>query len=207
MRDDGGMRSRAAGESALLVECGSHAEVAAAYTLLQERRAEIGAGEIVPAARTVLLDGLRDPVAVAALIAGWNPSGAVEMVDGSEIVLPVRYDGADLDEVARQWDCTTADVVSVHTATTFRVAFCGFAPGFAYCTGLPVERAVARRTDPRARVPAGSVALADEYTGIYPTASPGGWQLIGRTDTRLWDAAADPPVLLAPGTRVRFVRA
>ena len=90
-------------------------------------------------------------------------------------------------------------------ATELTVAFVGFAPGFAYCTGLPPELAVPRLDRPRARVPAGAVGLAGEYTGVYPTASPGGWRLVGRTDARLWDTDRDEPALLTPGTRVRFV--
>jgi KipI family sensor histidine kinase inhibitor len=85
------------------------------------------------------------------------------------------------------------------------VAFSGFAPGFGYLTGLPPDLHVPRRDTPRTRVPAGSLGLAGPYAGIYPRASPGGWQLIGRTELELWDAHRDPPALLAPGTRVRFV--
>jgi KipI family sensor histidine kinase inhibitor len=97
------------------------------------------------------------------------------------------------------------EVIARHLATEFRVAFCGFAPGFGYLTGLPAELAVPRLATPRPRVPAGSVGLAGAYTGIYPSASPGGWLLIGRTDVVLFDVAADPPALLGPGARVRFV--
>jgi KipI family sensor histidine kinase inhibitor len=85
------------------------------------------------------------------------------------------------------------------------VAFCGFSPGWAYLKGLPEELAIPRLETPRARVPAGSVALADTYAGIYPTASPGGWRIVGRTGVQLFDAERDPPALLSPGTRVRFV--
>ena len=98
-------------------------------------------------------------------------------------------------------------MVATHTATGSWWRSCGFAPGFAYCTGLPPELAVPRLDRPRARVPAGSVGLAGEYTGVYPSASPGGWRLLGRTDAVLWDAAATQPALLAPGTRVRFKEA
>ena len=158
---------------------------------------------MVPAARTVLLDGLADPDRVLALVAGWTAPPIPE-APGSEVELTVRYDGADLGEVARQWQVDPAEVVRIHTGTVFRVAFCGFAPGFAYCTGLPAGRTVRRQPSPRTAVPAGSVALAGEYTGVYPTASPGGWQLIGRTDADLWQPERQPPALLVPGTRVRF---
>ena len=119
------------------------------------------------------------------------------------------YDGADLADVARLWGVTEAEVVARHTGTEFRVAFCGFAPGFPYLLAaedLPGgDGRVPRRASPRPAVPAGSVGLADRWCGIYPTASPGGWQLLGRTDLTLFDPAREPPALLPPGTRVRFV--
>lgn len=204
--NNGRMQALRVGERALLVECTDAQAVAAAYRLLRERAAELGAEEIVPAARTVLLDGLADPEATAVRIAGWEPAAADRPV-GALIEIPTRYDGADLDEVARQWQTTSADVVRIHQEATFEVAFCGFAPGFAYCTGLPAGLSVARHPRPRAVVPAGSVALAGEYTGVYPTASPGGWQLIGRTPATLWFPDRARPALLVPGDRVRFVDA
>jgi KipI family sensor histidine kinase inhibitor len=97
------------------------------------------------------------------------------------------------------------EVPAIHAAAEFCVAFCGFAPGFGYLTGLPARYDVPRRATPRTAVPAGSVALAGPYTGVYPRSSPGGWQLIGTTDAVLWDHARVPAALLAPGTRVRFV--
>jgi KipI family sensor histidine kinase inhibitor len=96
------------------------------------------------------------------------------------------------------------EVVRIHLGTVFVVAFCGFAPGFAYCTGLPDGFTVRRRPEPRPRVPTGSVALAGEFTSVYPRSSPGGWQLIGTTDTVLWDETREPPSAIAPGTIVRF---
>ncbi len=120
------------------------------------------------------------------------------------VVLPVRYDGADLAEVAALWGVAEEEVARVHSGIEFRVAFCGFAPGFGYLTGLPERLHVPRRATPRTAVPAGSVGLAGPYTGVYPRSSPGGWQLIGRTDAVLWDPAREPAALLAPGTRVRF---
>jgi KipI family sensor histidine kinase inhibitor len=97
-----------------------------------------------------------------------------------------------------------AEVVARHTAGEYRSGFCGFAPGFAYLTGLPPELHVPRRETPRTRVPAGAVGLAGPFAGAYPRASPGGWQLVGRTDAVLFDVDRDPPALLAPGIRVRF---
>ena len=196
------MRAQLVGEHAVLVTCADSAEVRAVYADL--RSAGLGAVEVVPAARTVLLDGLADPESVLDVLTDRQVPVLDTTADTAEVVLDVRYDGPDLDEVARQWDVSTAEVVRIHRTATFVVDFCGFAPGFAYCTGLPDGLTVRRRTEPRTAVPAGSVALAGEYTGVYPTASPGGWQLIGRTDTVLWRPDADPPALLTPGTRVRF---
>ena len=96
-------------------------------------------------------------------------------------------------------------MVAAHTAATWIVAFCGFAPGFGYLVGDDPRLRVPRRAESRTRVPAGSVALADGFTGIYPRSSPGGWQLLGRTDVAVWNLDRDPPGLLRPGTRVKFV--
>lgn len=201
------MQVRRVGEHGLLVECADQAEVSASYALLRSREALVEAVDIVPAARTVLLDGLSDPMATAELISPWQAT-----VDGSSgrpvlVEIPTVYDGADLGEVARQWGMTKAEVVSTHRDTVFEVAFCGFVPGFGYCTGLPADLGVTRREEPRVAVPAGSVALAAEFTAVYPRESPGGWQLIGRTSIGLWDPDAADPALLAPGVQVRFVDA
>jgi KipI family sensor histidine kinase inhibitor len=120
------------------------------------------------------------------------------------VEVPVVYDGADLDGVAAIWRVSRAEAIRRLTARELRVAFCGFAPGFAYLTGLPAAWTVPRLATPRPAVPAGSVALAGPYAGIYPTASPGGWRLVGRTDVNLFDVHRDPPALLTPGTRVRL---
>lgn len=213
MRENAAMRTRLVGQHALLVECADAADVAATYVALQRRSAELGAAEVVPAARTVLLDGVQDAAAVARTLAGWTVEpnavepNAVEPSGAPVVEVPVTYDGPDLAEVARQWGVTTTEVIRIHQETAFTVAFCGFAPGFAYCTGLPTGLVVSRRPEPRAKVPAGSVAMAGEFTSIYPTASPGGWQLIGTTEIAVWRPRAAQPALLAPGARVRFVDA
>jgi KipI family sensor histidine kinase inhibitor len=198
---------RVVGAAALLIECADAAEVEAWRGELWRRReaAELAAVEIVSGARTVLLDGLRDPVATARLVAGWAPPPAAAAVEGPLVEIPTVYDGADLDGVARLWDVTRTEAVARLSGADLRVAFCGFAPGFSYLAGLPPEWSVPRLDSPRARVPAGSVALAGPYAGIYPTASPGGWRLVGRTGVTLFDVECDPPALLAPGTRVRLV--
>jgi KipI family sensor histidine kinase inhibitor len=192
------------GADALLVEVD---DAAAALALYRAARAEgVPARDVVPAARTVLFSGLEDADLLVAQLAGLA-SGPAAAVEAPTIDVPTRYDGADLEDVARRWGMTVAETVATHTSLDFVVAFCGFAPGFAYCTGLPAPLAVPRHDDPRPRVPAGSVGLAGEFTGVYPTASPGGWRLLGRTDLVLWDAARDDPATLVPGTRVRFVEA
>jgi len=119
----------------------------------------------------------------------------------------VHYDGADLEAVARLSGLSAAEVVARHCAPVYTVAFCGFAPGFAYLAGLDDALRLPRRAVPRTRVPAGSVAIADRYTAVYPHSSPGGWNLLGRTDAVVWDAEREPPAMLAPGGRVRFVPA
>jgi KipI family sensor histidine kinase inhibitor len=121
------------------------------------------------------------------------------------IEIPVRYDGDDLESVAERAGLTIAAVIAAHVSATYSVAFCGFAPGFAYLAGLDPALHLPRRVAPRTRVPAGSVAVAAEYSAVYPTASPGGWHLLGRTDLAMFDPARTPAVLLEPGCTVRFV--
>jgi KipI family sensor histidine kinase inhibitor len=202
------MRVRRVGQRGLLVECADVAAVEAAYAALRAQADRLGAVDIVPAARTVLLDGLADVEAVAELVADLEPAPQQPTSRAGAVVeVPVTYDGPDLEEVARQWHVEPAEVVRIHRATEFTVAFCGFVPGFAYCTGLPEDLLVRRRSEPRARVPAGAVAVAGEFTSVYPSASPGGWQLIGRTDVPVWRPEAVSPALLEPGARLRFVDA
>lgn len=159
--------------------------------------------DVVPGARTLLLDGIDLETARRELQA-WTPAGGTP-VEGTVREIGCVYDGPDLEEVAAQWRVSAADVVRIHTSIVHTVAFCGFAPGFAYLTGIGESRTVARRSTPRTAVPAGSVGVASVYTGIYPTRSPGGWQLLGRTEAVVWDPDRRPPALLEPGDRVRFV--
>ncbi len=194
------------GAAAVLVELDDIAAVLALHAEIERRRAGGWAPsltDVIPAARTILLDGVPDPAAVGRELRGWDVRPAAAP-DGPVVEIPCRYDGADLAAVASAWRVTEPEVARVHAGPEYRVAFCGFAPGFAYLSGLSEELAVPRRATPRTAVPAGSVALAGSYTGIYPRSSPGGWQIIGRTDAVLWDASQDPPALLTPGTRVRF---
>lgn len=203
------MRAIEVGAAALLIECADAAEVEAWRAELWRRRdgGEITAVEVVPGARTVLLDGVPDPAATADLIAGWPLPPPADRAAGPLVEIPVAYDGADLSWVASHWGVSVPAAVERLAGAELRVAFCGFAPGFAYLTGLHREWAVPRLPSPRPKVPAGAVGLAGEYAGIYPTASPGGWRLVGRTGRVLFDVDHDPPALLTPGTRVRLVPA
>lgn len=197
------MRVRPYGDAALLVEPDDPSQV---LPLVAAVRAEPGVVEVVPAARTLLVSAAPD---VLARLADRLPSFASVRVDGaenqaSEVVLEVRYDGPDLADTAAALGLSNAELVRRHAAGRYTVAFCGFAPGFGYLTGLDPALHAARLAEPRTRVPAGAVGIAGEYTGVYPRPSPGGWRLIGHTDTDLWDAGRTPPALLGPGTRVRF---
>jgi len=201
------MRFRSAGPSALLVEVDTLDEVRALHTRIERERARgwaPGLIDVIPAARTVLLDGVPDQPGLAGELRSWSvaplPPGASRVVE-----IECRYDGPDLADVAAQWAVSPGRVAAIHAALPHEVAFCGFAPGFPYIAGLGGGREVARRDQPRPAVPAGSVALGDEYTGIYPRTSPGGWQIIGRTDAVMWDTERDPAALLEPGDQVRFV--
>lgn len=172
-----------------------------------ERTRPAGVVDIVPAARTIAV--LLDPhVLTPAAARGWIERSRPDPPEAlaSEVVeVAVRYDGDDLAEVAAALGITPREVVDRHTASRWRVAFGGFAPGFAYLVTDHHGLRVPRRATPRTSVPAGSVGLAGAFSGVYPRSSPGGWQLIGRTEALLWDAAADPPALLRPGVEVRFV--
>ncbi|MFI7100560.1 5-oxoprolinase subunit PxpB [Streptomyces sp. NPDC050161] len=201
------MRPLPVGAHGLLIELDTADEVEALHAELLRRAADgtlPQVTEIVPAARTVLLDGLADPRGLIAELACWHIP-PLDTADRPGVEIPVRYDGPDLADVAALWGVTPDEVVRIHSGTAFHVAFCGFAPGFGYLTGLPEPLHVPRRATPRTRVPVGSLALAGPYTGVYPRSSPGGWQLIGTTDAVLWDPQREPAALLAPGTRVRFV--
>ena len=140
---------------------------------------------------------------VAAALASW-PEPSAAAFEGREVVLPARYDGEDLDAVADATGLAVAELVERHAAATYRVRMVGFLPGFPYLAGLPPELHLPRRPSPRVRVPAGSLAIAADMTCIYPSASPGGWHLLGTVDVALFDVTRDPPALLAPGDRVRF---
>lgn len=197
------------GETAVLVEVESGAAVGALAAAVAAASWP-GVVDIVPAARTLLvstdsparLDGLRPRL--ADLVGRTDP--IPPPADATHTVeIPVTYDGPDLADVAQLTGLDAAEVVAAHTGRPWRVAFGGFAPGFAYLTGGDPRLVVPRRAEPRTAVPAGSVGLAGEYSGVYPRSSPGGWQVIGRTEVAMWDLRREPPALLRPGWFVRFV--
>jgi allophanate hydrolase subunit 1 len=185
------------GRAAVLVEVASAAD---AVSLAEWCRTREAARDVVPGAETVLRDDGREPDVLPGILAGWRPSAAEP---GPLVEVPVTLDGPDVADVASWWRCTAGEVGDRLASVELLSAFCGFAPGFAYLSGLTVE--VPRLATPRTRVPAGSVAVAGTWCGVYPTASPGGWRILGHTDVTLWDPARSQPALLAPGTRVRFV--
>lgn len=131
--------------------------------------------------------------------------GAANPPVGNLVTLEVHYDGADLAALAAELNLSTAALIQRHAEPTYEVGFCGFAPGFAYLTGLDPLLQLPRKASPRPQVPTGSVAIADSYTAVYPQASPGGWHLLGRTSATLFDLDRTDPALLQPGTQVRFV--
>jgi KipI family sensor histidine kinase inhibitor len=194
------------GDAALLVEVDELPEVLALADALRAAK-PAGLLDVVPAARTVLLtlEPGTDIAAARQEVLGLTVEPGSAPRNGGSIEIPVVYDGPDLEEVGKLTGLGTDGVIAAHTGTPWRVAFGGFAPGFAYLAGGDPRLDVARRDEPRTTVPAGSVGLAGEFSGVYPRPSPGGWQLIGRTDAVLWDL--DRGALLQPGGTVRFVQA
>lgn len=196
------------GDQALLLEFDSTADVLA-WTDTLTRAGLPGVVDIVPASRTVLmkLDGPRYLAPTRQRLGKLHSEQSVtegHTADEPDTVIEVTYDGADLDAVAELTGLSTAEVIAAHTGTLWRVGFGGFAPGFAYLVGGDPRLQVPRRDEPRTRVPAGSVGLAGEFSGVYPRESPGGWQLIGRTDAALFDVTREKPALLTPGMTVAF---
>ncbi|QYJ05097.1 5-oxoprolinase subunit PxpB [Nocardioides panacisoli] len=202
------MQARPCGERAVLLEYDDLDAAMAAYAQVSAAPPE-GVVDLVPAARTLLVHldpALTDGPTLARALATLDTAPAPEDA-GGHVEVPVVYDGEDLEDVAGLTGLSPDEVVAAHTGQTWTVAFCGFAPGFGYLVGEDDRLRVSRRTTPRTRVPTGSVALAGEFSGVYPRESPGGWQLIGRTDLTLFDLDRTPPALLTPGTRVTFVAA
>ena len=198
------MRVLPFGPGALLAEYDSLAEVMSVDAVLRESNLT-GIDEIIPAARTVLVTfGRVDRAALHELLV---PGAAAARVEGPLVEIPVVYDGADLQEVADATGLSIEQVVDTHSSIVYSAAFLGFTPGWAYLVGLPPSLQLPRRKTPRTAVPAGSVAIANEFTGVYPTLSPGGWHLLGHTDVQMFDVDREKPALVLAGDRVRFVPA
>jgi KipI family sensor histidine kinase inhibitor len=200
------VRLRPAGERGLLVEVDELETVHRLHAALRDLDPP-GVVELVPGYRTLLVVAEPDRAGVLDELAAGLPElelPPAEAVAGEPVEIPVSYDGEDLPEVADLTGLAAEEVVRRHTAPEYTVAFLGFSPGFPYLVGLDPALEVPRRDTPRTSIPAGSVGLAGTQTGVYPTASPGGWQLIGRTEVTLFDPDRDPPALLAPGSRLRF---
>jgi KipI family sensor histidine kinase inhibitor len=221
------MRLLPAGDHALLVELATLDEVLAYYAALTADPPP-DVVDIVPAARTVLVTlssrsagrkegkeggaGGRGAAGSRAALSRLEQAlravvpGAGRASGGELIEIPVVYDGEDLEDLAGILGCGVDEVIARHSGEEWTVAFCGFAPGFGYLTGVG-EWDVPRRESPRTKVPAGAVGLAGEFSGVYPRESPGGWQLLGRTEVKIFDQDRDPAALFQPGRRVRFIDA
>jgi KipI family sensor histidine kinase inhibitor len=216
---DGDIRIAPMGESALLVTLGDRIDPllaararAIAEAIEARREDDPRLGRAIPAYASVLVPfdpiGLSTDEARALVEEVARSAPSRETASGRLVEIRVRYGGEggpDLEEVARLHDLRPADVVAIHAGTEYTAFFLGFAPGFAYLGPVPASIATPRLDVPRTRVPAGSVAIAAAQTAVYPTETPGGWRLIGRTDVRPWDVRRDPPALILPGDRVRFV--
>lgn len=201
------MRFLPANRDAVLVELETLEDTFALFSSLRES-VPAGVIQMVPAARTVLIRFRQDETTARDVVMDVCHRG----LDGpaalnSDIVeIPTVYDGEDLAEVAKLTGLTVEEVVQRHLGSEYTVAFCGFTPGFAYLLGGDPALNVPRRGSPRTRIPAGSVALAGAFSGVYPQSSPGGWQLIGRTSLAMWDIRRTPSALLQLGSKVRFVQ-
>ncbi|KAA0021216.1 5-oxoprolinase subunit B family protein [Antrihabitans cavernicola] len=200
-----------AGDRGLLLEPDDRADLDAVVRMLHSTNLA-GVADILPAARTVFVstessaDRLRLQQELRDLCAHLDRSPA-DSADTELVTIAVRYDGDDLDDVARLLGISVREVIDAHIGSEWCCSFVGFAPGFGYLESAERRLTVPRRTQSRTAVPAGSVALADGYSAVYPRRSPGGWQIIGTADATLWDLDRPHPALLRPGTRVRFTEA
>ncbi|WP_051260265.1 5-oxoprolinase/urea amidolyase family protein [Corynebacterium sputi] len=194
-------RVRRAGDNAVIIDCGTLDNALRTFEQLRDLRAD----EIVPAAETVLVIGADESALLSLLDAPIHtPPTFTPVHSGTSVTIPVVYDGADIQDVSDLTGLSPDALIDRHTSTEYTVAFTGFAPGFAYLTGGDGALDVPRRSSPRQRIPAGSVGLAGEFSGVYPRESPGGWQLIGRTSHQMWDLSRPEPATLIPGYSVRF---
>jgi KipI family sensor histidine kinase inhibitor len=202
------------GEGALLVELEQRIDphVAARAQAIADRWDDLGHGPAIPSYAAVLLRF--DPVALdpesaerTATRIVQSASAGRELSTGRVTLVPTRYDGPDLDDVARLSGLSPREIVELHTSRDHLAYFLGYMPGYAYCAGVDPRIVAPRLPSPRTRVPAGSVGVVDGQTAIYPFTAPGGWRLIGRTDLEVFDPRRDAPALIRPGDRLRFVAA
>jgi 5-oxoprolinase (ATP-hydrolysing) subunit B len=193
------------GPGGWLVELDEHDVIG--YAAALRAIAHHGVAEVVPGARTVLVRVTERSVHedVGTMLTDVVPVPVAATAAQQLVEIPVTYDGEDLDAVAAATGQSPDGVIARHAAPTYTCAFCGFAPGFAYLVGLDPALQLPRRATPRTRVPAGSVAIAAEYSAVYPSSSPGGWHVIGRSSLALWDPLRERAALVEPGTTVRFV--
>lgn len=199
------MRFLRCGDSGILIELDTLDAVLALHAALAHQPLD-GVTDMVPAAQTLLLRlGPKrvDPLRIERQVRATQPA-SIHAGDSETLVVPIRYDGPDLAGVAALIGLTEDQIIAAHTATSWRVAFIGFAPGFAYLTDGDPRLRIPRATNPRTKVPAGAVGLAGSFSAIYPGNSPGGWQLIGHTDLPIWRSDRTPPALLRPNMRVVF---
>jgi len=199
------------GDSALLVELGDRvdAKLVERCRALADAWERLGHGPAVPAYASVLVrfDPRRlDPLEAERVVSdALARSTEIEPTNMRTVQIPTRYDGPDLEETASASGITAETLVRLHSERDYVAFFLGFLPGFAYCGTLDARIVAPRLARPHERVPAGSVAVADGQTGVYPFDSPGGWRILGSTDLVMFDAAREPPALIRPGDRVRFV--
>lgn len=198
---------RAAGEDGLLIELPDVEAVHALADLIRGHDDADRLTELIPAARTVMLIGPREVLTrIGDDVQNFEPSAA-SVGNLRTIEIPVRYDGADLEDIATRVGLSIEEVIDAHSGAVYSVDFFGFSPGLAYISGTPQAIRVPRRDNPRTRVPVGAVAIANEYTVIYPAATPGGWSIIGSLDgPPMWDTDADPPTRVGLGDRIVFRR-
>jgi KipI family sensor histidine kinase inhibitor len=202
------MRILPCGEHALLVELDDASSAAALHRALCESRPH-GVLDLVPGEQTVLVTVIPGitPLSQLAHQLSTRVSSPVAPTDRGEVILPVTYDGPDLERVCDMTGLTADRLIECHSRQVWTVAFTGFAPGFGYMTSHEWTHSIPRHSESRLKVRAGAVGLAGRYCGIYPIDSPGGWQIIGHTPARTWDLTRESPALLVPGMHVAFVRA
>ena len=200
------MRFLSVNSDSFLIELSSLEETLALYSKLQNLHLN-GIKDLIPAAKTILIcfNEIKTDFKTLSVLIGTLKLDSGFDRNTQEVIIPIRYDGEDLAQVAELQGLSIADLILKHHQSTWDVAFIGFAPGFAYMSSLDQPFTdIPRLKTPRKKIPSGSLGLAGQYSGIYPKDSPGGWQLIGTTSEKMWDLQRQNPALLRPGMRVHF---